>query len=173
MSATTTAIGTAAVFAFLAVSATTLPMAPAFGASKEDWAQCQDVNNEDASDRALAACNKILADVSEAQYYAMALRNRCGIWYTKGNNDRALADCDAALRSDPKSSIGYHRRGLIWYAKDDNDRAISDYSEAIRLDPKMALAWYNRSLAYKAKGDFDRAIADKAEAGRLDPKYAK
>ena len=69
------------------------------------------------------------------EYHAMALRNRCGIWYTKGNNDRALADCDASLRSDPQSSIGFHRRGLIWYAKDDNDRAIADYRATPELAP--------------------------------------
>ncbi len=90
----------------------------------------------------------------------------------KGDNDRAIADYNEAIRLDPKYAIAYNNRGIAYRAKGDNDRAIADYSEAIRLDPKYAVAFNNRGIAYRAKGDHDRAIADYSEAIRLDPKYA-
>lgn len=47
------------------------------------WDQCKDVNNPDTADENLAACSRLLDDRSEAKNHAMALRNRCGIYYTK------------------------------------------------------------------------------------------
>jgi tetratricopeptide (TPR) repeat protein len=142
--------------------------APAFGASP-DWERCKDVNNKDTSDRSLAACNRILNDSREAKYHPMALRNRCGIYYTKGDYERALADCNQAWRREPQSAIVYNRRGLIWYSKGDNTRAIADYDQAILLDSKYALAYYNRGLAKRANADTAGGDADIALAKRLQP----
>jgi tetratricopeptide (TPR) repeat protein len=144
---------------------------PAFGQSP-DWDRCKDVNNADTADRSLAACTRILGNRGETKNHAMALRNRCGIWYTKNDYDHALADCNQALRMEPQSAIGYNRRGLIWYAKGSNDPAIADFDQAIRIDAKFAYAYFNRALAWRAKGDDARADVDKAEAIRLDPKLA-
>jgi tetratricopeptide (TPR) repeat protein len=136
------------------------------------WDRCKDVNNVDTADRAIAACNHILDDRNEAKNRAMALRNRCGIYYTKNDYDLALADCNQAIRMEPNSAIAYNRRGLIWYAKDDNDRAIADFDRAIGIDRKFAFAYFNRGLAWRAKGDTGRADADRTEAIRLDPSLA-
>jgi hypothetical protein len=87
------------IIAALFMSATDL----AFGWSPK-WDQCKDINNKATADRALAACNDILKDRSEQPNYAMALRNRCGIKYTKGDYDGALADCDRALELEPTSA---------------------------------------------------------------------
>jgi tetratricopeptide (TPR) repeat protein len=146
--------------------------APVFGQSP-DWDRCKDVNNADTADRALAACNRILNNRAEAKNYAMALRNRCGIWYTKSDYDHALADCNQAIRMEPRSAIAYNRRGLIWHAKDNEDPAIADFDQAIGIDPNFAFAFFNRALAWRAKGDNGRADADKAKAIRLDPKLAE
>ena len=92
----------------------------------------------------------------------------------KGDNDRAIADYNEAIRLDPKDATAYNNRGYRLSAnKGDNDRAIADYDEAIRLDPKYAMAFLGRGIAYRAKGDLDRAIADYSEAIRLDPKFAR
>ncbi|HUT14508.1 MAG TPA: tetratricopeptide repeat protein [Thermoguttaceae bacterium] len=89
-----------------------------------------------------------------------------------GKYDRAIADCNEAIRLDPKSALAYCGRATAYFWKDDYDSAIADYTEAIRLNPKDAGAYFGRSLAYFAKGDDDSAIADYTEAIRVDPKNA-
>jgi len=150
------------VFVALTVATPALCLSP-------DWDQCKDVNTEATADDSLAACNRILDDRREAPNRAMALRNRCGIYYTKGDYDHALVDCDQALKMEPRSAIGYNRRGLIFYMQKDNEKAIADFNTALRLDPKMARALYNRGLARQAKGETAAGAADIARAKKLDP----
>jgi lipoprotein NlpI len=146
---------------------------PAFAASEVDRDQCKDVNNAQTADRNIAACERIVNDRNESQAnHAIAFANRCGLWKTKGEADRAMADCNQAIRLNPKFALAYNNRENAWQAKGDSDRAITDYIEAIRLDPKYAVAYNNRGLAYYNKKDFDRALADYDQAIRLDPKYA-
>src|SRR6516162_2760697 len=44
-------------------------------------------------------------------------------WRAKGDNNRAIADYDQAIRLNPKLAIAYNNRGNAWRAKGD-DRAI-------------------------------------------------
>ena len=103
----------------------------------------------------------------------MAFDNRGSAYHDKGDNDRAIADYNEAVRLNPKSGMAFHNRGVAYLEKGDNDRAIADYSEAIRIDPEDASAFNGRGVAYRAKGDLDRASADYNEAIRLDPKSGK
>jgi lipoprotein NlpI len=100
----------------------------------------------------------------------VAFYNRGYAYTDKGDNDRAIADFNEAIRIDPKSAAAFNNRGYAYSDKGDNDRAIADFNEAIRLDPKSAAAFKNRGVAYHGKGDNDRAIADYNEAIRLSPK---
>jgi len=142
--------------------------APAHGQSP-NWKRCADVNNKDAAARSLAACNRILNDRSEAKNHPMALRNRCGIYYTKGDLERALADCNHAAQRDPQSAIVFDRRGLIWKTKGDYIKAIADFDNAIRLNANYARALYHRGSAKRAKGDTAGGDADIARAKQIDP----
>ena len=49
--------------------------------------------------------------------------------------DHAIADYDAALKSDPQFQRAWNNRGAMWQAKGDRQRALQDYAEAVRLDP--------------------------------------
>jgi Flp pilus assembly protein TadD len=102
----------------------------------------------------------------------VAYNNRGSAYGKKGENDRAIADYNEALRLNPKLASAYNNRGLAYSKKGENDRAIADHNEALRLDPKFASAYNNRGLAYSEKGENDRAIADYNEALRLNPKNA-
>jgi tetratricopeptide (TPR) repeat protein len=146
--------------------------APALG-QNTDWKQCADVNNRDTVAKSLAACNRILKDKREANNHTMALRNRCGIYYTNDDYAHALADCNLAARQEPQSAIVYDRRGLIWRAKGDNTRAIADFDQAIRINPKYARALYHRGTAKQAKGDTAGGDADIALAKQIDPDIDK
>jgi tetratricopeptide (TPR) repeat protein len=141
---------------------------PAFGASP-DWAQCHDVDTKAAADQARAACDRILNDHSEAPNYAMALRNRCMIDKTAGDYDQGIADCNQAIKIEPRSSVAYERRGDIWYAQHDYDRAIADFDQAISFDPNNAYAIYTRGLSRRAKGENALGDADITHAKQLRP----
>ena len=124
-----------------------------------------------AGDAGIAACTSVIAsDRWSGRDLAWAYTNRCLVYRDKGDLDRAIADCNEAIRLDPECAIAFYYRGLAHRAKGDLDHAISDYNEAIRLNPKDAAAYAGRGRAYRAKGDLDRAIADYNEAIRLDPK---
>ena len=73
--------------------------APAFGQSA-DWKRCSDVNNKDAvAMRKSGGLQSHLEQINrEAQNHPMALRNRCGIYYTNDDYENALADCNLAAR---------------------------------------------------------------------------
>jgi len=146
--------------------------APAFGQSAE-WKQCADVNNRDAVAKSLAACNRILKDSREAKNHPMALRNRCGIYYTNDDYEKALADCNRAARQEPQSSIVYDRRGLIWHVKGDFDRAISDFDQAISINPNYARALYHRGTSKQTKGDTAGGHADIMRAKEIEPDIDK
>jgi tetratricopeptide (TPR) repeat protein len=156
---------------YLICAALVVAAAPAFGQTP-DWDRCRNVTDASATEQNSAACTRILNDRSEAGNHAMALRNRCAIWITKADYDRAIVDCNKAIEMEPQSSIAFDRRGQIMAAKGELDRALADFSESIRLEPKQANAYLHRSQIYRHRGDTARADADRAEAIRLNPSLA-
>jgi len=91
-------------------------------------------------------------------------------WFAKGDQDRAIADYDAALRIDPRYAEALFNRGYAWGAKGDADRAIADYEAVLKLTPKDAAAHVARAAELTGKGDYAQAIAGYATALALDPR---
>ena len=91
----------------------------------------------------------------------------------KGEYDKGISDCTAAIRLDPKLAIAFDKRGVNFAAKGEYGKAIADYTEAIRLDPKDALAYFGRADAWDATGDCEKALADYTRAIALNPNDAK
>jgi tetratricopeptide (TPR) repeat protein len=87
----------------------------------------------------------------------------------KGEFNKALADCNEAIRLNMKDAFFYGLRSQVYFFKHDYDKALADFDEAIRLDPKNAIRYRARGLAYDSKKDYDKALADFNEAIRLDP----
>jgi tetratricopeptide (TPR) repeat protein len=98
---------------------------------------------------------------------AHAFRNRGVAYAYKGDNDRAIADFNQAIRLDPKSALTFKNRGDAYTNKGGYDRAIADYSEAIRLDPNNALAFCNRGRVKRNVNDAS-GVADITRAKQLD-----
>jgi Flp pilus assembly protein TadD len=88
------------------------------------------------------------------------------------NYDRAIADCNEALRVDPKHMNAFLNRGLAYAAKRNYSQAIADYDQAIRLDPKSASAFVARGKIHSEKREFAEAIADYGHAIELNPELA-
>lgn len=124
-------------------------------------------------DEKVAACTRAIESGHlQGNVLAIHYRNRGLAYRNKGNDDRAVADLDTAIRIDPSFAEAYRIRGIAYRNKGDYDRAIADHSEAIRLDPKSVRAYVGRGLDYHAKGKLKLAIDDYTEAIRLDPTHA-
>jgi lipoprotein NlpI len=158
----------------LAVLATSFALSsPVLADSQNDIDHCKFVGEISKADESIAACDRVINDSKvTAQNRAAALSNRCGWWWAKRDPDRALSDCNEALRADSSNAAAYLNRGNAYLNKSDFERAFGDFNAAIRLDPKNAWAFAQRGNLYKNKGDFDHALADLIESIRLDPTYA-
>ena len=111
----------------------------------------------------LADFDRILA--LRPQSY-MALNGRC--WTRAELNielDKALADCNAALKIIPDSPAFLDSRGLVHLRAKRWDEAIADYDAALRGAPKLSWALYGRGIAKIRKGDREGGMAD-IEAGK-------
>ena len=86
---------------------------------------------------------------------------------SKGDFDRAIADCTQAIRLNPKNAYPYCERGLAYAGKSDDDSAIADFTQAIQLEPKDAHAYYWRGEVYQLKGQRAAAERDFAKAKEL------
>ena len=96
--------------------------------------------------------------------------NRRGwAYYCKGEFDKAIADFDAAIQSDPFCSVFFNNRGLAYDSKGEFDKAIADFTRALHLEPESAVLFFNRGLAWISKKNYAKALFDFSEAVRLEP----
>jgi tetratricopeptide (TPR) repeat protein len=103
-----------------------------------------------------------------------ALNSRCWQRALLGQAlDRALADCDTALKLRPHTAAFLDSRGLVHLRRGDYDKAIADYDAALHLEPKTAWSLYGRGLARLRKGLSAEGQADLAAATALQPTIAK
>jgi lipoprotein NlpI len=160
----------------LAGAAVLLATASAAGAaSRQDRNWCADGNTTEEAriDRNIAACDRVLKSAKEKKQRALALANRCTLLNNKEAYDRALQDCEEAIRLDPKPAFAYTNRGRAFDGKGEADRAMADFDEAIKRDPRQERAYTNRGRVYLARHEYDRAIAALNEAVKIDPKQQR
>ncbi|HWI86412.1 MAG TPA: aspartyl protease family protein [Sphingomonas sp.] len=101
----------------------------------------------------------------------MALNSRCWDRAMAGKDlDRALADCNAALRIAPHNPAFLDSRGMARVRMGDYAKAIIDYDEALKLVPDIAWSHYGRGIARLRLGQKAAGEADLAKAHEIDPK---
>ena len=84
---------------------------------------------------------------------AEALNTRCWTLATAGEDlDKALDDCNGAIRHGLKNSAFLDSRGLVWLRLGRFDKAIDDYNRALQLQPKHAWSLYGLGLAEMRSG---------------------
>jgi tetratricopeptide (TPR) repeat protein len=123
-------------------------------------------------DQVEAACARVLAGgaLSDTDR-AVILTDRCNAYDSGGEYDKAISDCNEAIRLRPEFPPAFYSRCLVYLVKGDYDKAISDCSEALRMTPEYPAALTKRGFAYSHKGEYDEAISDYNEAIRLKPDY--
>jgi tetratricopeptide (TPR) repeat protein len=90
--------------------------------------------------------------------------------------DKALADCETALKLSPNSAAILDSRGLVKLRQGNLAGAIADYDAALKIRPEQAGSLFGRGVAKrkqgaKAAGDLDLAAARKLQPG-VDKEFA-
>jgi len=103
-----------------------------------------------------------------------ALAWRCRMRGLLGEDlDKALADCNRAVRERPDAGFFRDSRGLVYLRLRNFDKAIPDYDAVLRVQPKNAWALYGRGLAKLGKGMVAEGQADIAASKAVNPRAAE
>ena len=134
-----------------------------------DWPACED----STPDVSIAGCTKIIkAGKQSIRNIAGAHFFRGNSYLNKGDNERAIADYDKAIKLNSKNADFYSNRAVAHFNKKNFDRAIEDASKAIALKPNNPGAYNNRGNSYNSIGNRERAIEDYSKAIDLSPEDA-
>src|SRR5580658_6368832 len=88
-------------------------------------------------DQQIKACTALIESAQgAAQDRAKVYDSRASAYFGLGDDDRAMADDDAAIRLDPNLAAAYSGRGDIYMDREDPDRAITEYDQALQHDAK-------------------------------------
>ncbi len=101
----------------------------------------------------------------------LTLRCRArGLW--DKDLDKALKDCNAALRLNPDGPEVLDARGIVHIRMHDYDHAIADFDAVLKARPRNAGSLYLRGLARVKKGLTAAGEEDIAAARKLFPGIA-
>jgi len=105
------------------------------------------VENEDLA-AGLADCNKALsiADKKNPNYGHLFV-SRGLLELRQANNEKAIADFDAALKTMPKDPYALYGRGVAKMRKNKTAEGEADIAEAVRIAPHIAAPFSVRGLA--------------------------
>src|SRR5450755_915794 len=174
------ASGRLAVFGAL-IAVGVVPAMPTAAQTSQQLNWCSNGKHSPNPDQKIAACTAVIQSGRySGKNLAIVFNNRANGYLKKGDDDRAIADYDQALKLDPNYALAYNNSGNAHFLKKNYDRAIADYDQAIRIDPLPGVVaddrgrtstnvYNNRGYAYFAKKDFARAIADYDRAVKVDP----
>ena len=85
------------------------------GAVFAKWAWCVNQGGTFSTDQRMNGCSSIIQSGRESRRnLAIAYYSRGLAYYDKGDDDRAIADYNEALRLDPKYAYAYSSRGLAY-----------------------------------------------------------
>jgi serine/threonine protein kinase/Flp pilus assembly protein TadD len=86
-----------------------------------------------------------------------------------GSFDRAIADFNEALRTDPNLFGARFYRGMVHALARRSQEALADYAAAIQLQPNHPAPYLERAKVYIDLGAESLALSDYTEAIRLNP----
>jgi tetratricopeptide (TPR) repeat protein/predicted aspartyl protease len=105
------------------------------------------VQNEDLA-AGLADCNKALsiADKKSSNYGHLFV-SRGLLELRQANNDKAISNFDAALKTMPKNAFALYARGVAKLRKNKTTEGEADMAEAVKIAPHIAAPFSARGLA--------------------------
>jgi tetratricopeptide (TPR) repeat protein len=128
----------------------------------------------DRLDQAVAQYDLWIAARDQDVRLAVAMNGRCWARALQGTAlDKALADCNAALKLRRDSPDILDSRGLVRLRLGDFDQSIADYDAALKQRPDNAWSLYGRGLARLKKGMSNEGRSDIAAAIAARPDIAE
>jgi tetratricopeptide (TPR) repeat protein len=127
--------------------------------------------------RVIQACTESLDnDILPIYKRSFLFANRAQAYLALGYKQRALSDCDAAVKSTyllphNEQFLTYASCAGVYFALDYSQRAFDDYSAAIKSAPRNAALYYNRGVVFAAQAKYDAALQDLDAALGLDSKF--
>jgi tetratricopeptide (TPR) repeat protein len=153
--------------------AAAMPITPAAALTQQQIDACVNGRQQFTLDEQISGCTaSIQSGRWTGKNLAWAYANRCIAYKDKKQYDRAMADCNQAIRLDPRDDHAYNTRGAIYHLTEKYDQAIQEYSRSIQINPNFLDPHHNRGMSYAAKGDYDTAIADYNGALKINPNDA-
>jgi predicted Zn-dependent protease len=118
---------------------------------------------------AMGKPNLAAADLDDIGESADMLNGRCFARAVANLTlDKALEECDAAIRLAPKAAHILDSRGFVRFRRGEFAKAMADLDAALALDPRIAESLYIRGVAKKRLGDARGGDADIKAALALD-----
>lgn len=123
---------------------------------------------------AVSACDAALSlENLDARDSAATLVNRGILHLRMGAAERAMADFDNAITTEPALAEGYINRGAALLRREDYRGAIDAISAGLERQPAdPAQAYYNRAVAHEELGNARAAYDDYRRAAELAPTWS-
>jgi len=90
-----------------------------------------------------------------------------------GDDKKAIADYDLALRLDPSKIGAFHNRGISRLSIHDYAGSVADLTRFIEKIPTEPKSYVSRGKAFAFLGNRDRALTDLNKALELDSKLSE
>jgi tetratricopeptide (TPR) repeat protein/predicted aspartyl protease len=127
----------------------------------------------DALEKAIAQYDVWLDEHLKELRTPDVLTSRCRARAMLGTNfDKALADCNRAVKERPQAVIYLDSRGLTYLRMGDYDKALKDYDAVLAAQPKNPWSLYGRGLAKLHKGMAQQGQADIDASKIVNPRVA-
>jgi Tfp pilus assembly protein PilF len=139
-----------------------------------DAAKAQTLDQQRCADRnpdvSISGCTAVIQSGQQSpENLGVAFRDRGLAYYRKGQYDRAIQDCDDAIRLNPNDAWAFLMRGVDYAVTRHHDRAIQDFGRAIQIKPDNEIAFRHRGIEYLATNQPGRAIRDFDQAIQIKP----
>lgn len=116
-------------------------------------------------DAALADCNKALKIHPHSR---KVLETRAEIYEAKKQWQKALADYDGYIATNPLNLRGHLAKVRIYELQGNLKSALAELNKCININPGQAYLFYKRSSVYQKLKQDALALADKKAAERLE-----
>lgn len=122
----------------------------------------------------LRECDTALGEEALSHYDTVATYVNRGILRMRGGNlDKAIADFDAAIATDPNQPEAYLNKGAALLRRDSGwDAAVHLFTAALEKRTQMpAVAYLGRGMAHEQAGNLKAAYRDYQQASAADPDW--
>jgi tetratricopeptide (TPR) repeat protein len=100
---------------------------------------------------------------------AIAYYCRGQTYALKGDYEHTIADCNEAIRIEPKYAAAYQNRSLAYLVLGEYAKSIENANALLALEPGNAKGYTLRAMAYGRMHELDKSLTDANKALDLKP----